>query len=83
MKIVSYCDRFSVRPGQTIRYVVSSEAPAYRAELVRLRHSCKGCLPSFPATTSRATASLTKRTARWALWIGAGKRLEMRTGVGL
>ena len=62
----------------------SSEAPAYRAELVRLRHSCKGCLPSFPATTSRATASLSKRTARWPLWVGAGKRLEkVRTGVGL
>ena len=39
MKIVGYSDRFSVRPGQTIRFMVSSEAPAYRAQLVRLRHT--------------------------------------------
>ena len=51
MKIVSYCDRFSVRPGQTIRYVVSSEAPAYRAEFVRLRHTEAN--PSGPASNAK------------------------------
>ena len=39
MQIVGYSDRFSVAPGQTIRFMVSSTAPAYRAELVRLRHT--------------------------------------------
>ncbi len=39
MKIVGYSDRFSVRPGETIRFMVSSEEPEYRAEIVRLRHT--------------------------------------------
>ena len=39
MKIVGYSDRFSVRPGQTSRFMVSSAAPTYRAEIVRLRHT--------------------------------------------
>ena len=39
MKIVGYSDRFSVRPGQTIRFMVSSEVPTYRAEIMRLRHT--------------------------------------------
>lgn len=39
MDIVGYPDRFSVRPGQTIRFMVSSRSPAFRASLVRLLHS--------------------------------------------
>ena len=39
MKIVGYSDRFSVRPEQTIRFMVSSAAPTYRAAIVRLRHT--------------------------------------------
>ena len=36
--IVGYADRLRVQPGQTIRFMVSSEAPSYRAEIVRLIH---------------------------------------------
>tara|TARA_Y100000588_G_C14280960_1_gene937079 strand:+ start:8810 stop:11017 length:2208 start_codon:yes stop_codon:yes gene_type:complete len=39
MKIVGYSDRLSVRPGQTIKFMVSCEASSYRAEIVRLRHT--------------------------------------------
>ena len=36
--IVGYADRLSVQPGETIRFMVSSEAPEYRADIVRLIH---------------------------------------------
>ncbi len=36
--IVGYADRLSVQPGETIRFMVSSEAPQYRADIVRLIH---------------------------------------------
>ena len=39
MQIVGYSDRFSVRPGQTIRFMVSCEKSTYRATMVRLRHT--------------------------------------------
>lgn len=38
MKIVGYSDRLSVQPGQNIRFMVSSESPTYRTEIVRLIH---------------------------------------------
>ena len=38
MKIVGYSDRLSVRPGESVRFMVSSEHPAYRADIVRLVH---------------------------------------------
>ena len=36
--ITGYADRLSVQPGQVIRFMVSSEAPQYEAQLVRLIH---------------------------------------------
>ncbi len=36
--IVGYADRLSVQPGETIRFMVSSEEPEYRADVVRLIH---------------------------------------------
>lgn len=38
MDVVGYADRFSVEPGQTIRFMVSSTTPTFRASLVRLLH---------------------------------------------
>ena len=39
LKIVGYADRFSVRPGETIRFMVSSDlAEDYRADIVRIIH---------------------------------------------
>jgi N,N-dimethylformamidase len=34
--LLGYADRFSVAPGETIRFMVSAEVPHYRAGLVRL-----------------------------------------------
>ena len=36
--IAGYADRLSVQPGQVIRFMVSSEAPQYDAQLGRLIH---------------------------------------------
>src|SRR5829696_8331769 len=38
MELVGYADRFSVKPGEEIRFMVSSARGRYRAELVRLIH---------------------------------------------
>jgi N,N-dimethylformamidase len=38
MGIVGYADRMSVQPGETIRFMVSSQSPRYRADIVRLIH---------------------------------------------
>ena len=38
MGIVGYADALSVQPGETIRFMVSSQLPRYRAEIVRLIH---------------------------------------------
>ena len=38
MPIVGYADRLGVRHGESIRFMVSSELPRYRAEIVRLIH---------------------------------------------
>ena len=38
MKIVGYTDRFSVQPGERVRFMVSCEDPTYRADVVRLIH---------------------------------------------
>jgi N,N-dimethylformamidase beta subunit-like protein len=37
--IVGYANRWSVQPGQTVRFMVSSERPRYHAEIVRLFHA--------------------------------------------
>jgi N,N-dimethylformamidase len=34
--IAGYADRLTVQQGQTIRFMVSSELPAYRADIVRM-----------------------------------------------
>ena len=38
MDVVGYADRFSVRAGDTIRFMVSSKLPSYQADIVRLIH---------------------------------------------
>ena len=38
MQIVGYSDRLSVAPGEVIQFMVSSELPAYNAQIVRLIH---------------------------------------------
>ena len=38
MKLVGYTDRMSVPPGESIAFMVSSELPNYRADIVQLIH---------------------------------------------
>jgi N,N-dimethylformamidase len=38
MEIVGYADRFSVHPGEKIRFMVSSQHDSYEAKVVRLIH---------------------------------------------
>ena len=38
MGVVGYADRLSVQPGETIQFMVSSQLPQYRADIVRLIH---------------------------------------------
>ena len=38
LRLVGYTDRFSVQPGERIRFMVSSDQPRYRMDIVRLIH---------------------------------------------
>ena len=38
MRVVGYTDRLSVQPGESIRFMVSCEAPSYDADVARLIH---------------------------------------------
>lgn len=38
MQLTGYADKFSVKPGETIKFYVSSKQPKYKAELVRVIH---------------------------------------------
>lgn len=36
--LTGYTDRLSVRPGETLSFMVSTDAPVFKAEIVRLLH---------------------------------------------
>ncbi|MGH2615476.1 MAG: N,N-dimethylformamidase beta subunit family domain-containing protein [Thermomicrobiales bacterium] len=55
MKIVGYGDRWSVQPGETIRFLVSTELPSYQARIVRLIHGDTN--PAGPGYKERPVAS--------------------------
>ena len=56
--IVGYADRLSVQPGETIRFMVSSELPSYRADIVRLIHGdANPNGPGFKETLIQTPAS--------------------------
>lgn len=38
LRLVGYTDRLSVQPGERVRFMVSSELPQYRVDMVRLIH---------------------------------------------
>ena len=58
--VVGYADRLSVRPGETIRFMVSSRFPQYRADLVRLIHGDTN--PSGPGPKETQIESEFNRT---------------------
>lgn len=50
--IVGYADRWSVQPGETLKVMVSSARPTYRADLVKLIHGDMNPIgPGFKETT--------------------------------
>jgi N,N-dimethylformamidase len=72
MEVVGYADRFSVRPGETIRFMVSCERSKYRAEIVRLIHgdpNPRG--PGFKEKAVRTAASGEYRGRRQTLPLGS------------
>lgn len=42
MPIAGYADRLSAQPGDTVKFMVSSQSPRYRANIVRLIHGLPG-----------------------------------------
>ena len=46
LAITGYSDRLSVRPGETVSFMVNCEHPTYRADIVRL--ICADDTPSGP-----------------------------------
>ncbi len=60
MTVIGYADRFSVRPGETIRFLVSTREASYDASLVRFRGSLSPSRPiepeAIPASFSGAHA---------------------------
>ena len=55
MLIVGYGDRLSVAPGETVRFMVSTEQPNYHAEVVRLIHGDAN--PEGPGFKEEAVAT--------------------------
>ena len=71
MQVVGYADHLSVQPGEAIQFMVSSKAPSYRAEIVRLINgdpSLKG--PGFREELIETPISKKYR----------GKRQDVQTG---
>jgi N,N-dimethylformamidase len=55
MPIVGYGDRWSIQPGETLRFMVSAESPRYQARVVRLIHGDTN--PAGPGFLARPVAS--------------------------
>lgn len=55
MKLVGYTDRLSVAPRERIAFMVSSELPRYRADIVRLIHGDSN--PAGPGFKARAVSA--------------------------
>src|SRR5579859_5820873 len=84
--LLGYADRFSVAPGESIRFMVSCEAPTYRAQLVRLIHGDAN--PAGPgyreerlASSLDATATLPGR--RQAIAAGSYVRVPVEAPIDL
>ena len=52
LTITGYSDRISVRPGETIKFMVNCEHPTYQADIVRL--ICADNTPSGPEFKEKA-----------------------------
>ena len=71
MEVVGYTDRWSVQPGQMLRFMVSCEQPRYHARLLRLIHGDDN--PSGPGFKARNVPSTIDGDYR-------GRRQSIRKG---
>ena len=72
MGIVGYADRMTVQPGESVKFMVSSNAPRYRADIVRLIHgdaNPKG--PGVKETVVETTANAEYPGKRQVLPLGS------------
>jgi N,N-dimethylformamidase len=82
--LLGYADRFSVAPGESIRFMVSCEAPAFRAQLVRLIHGDLN--PAGPGYKEEPIASSIDRTMpgrRQTIAAGSYARIPLGTALDL
>ena len=71
MNLVGYTDRLTAAPGDTVRFMVSSQHPRFRADLVRLIHGdesprrprLQGAPGPPPPSTANTPAALSPSTA--------------------
>ena len=59
LTITGYADRISVRPGETIAFMVNCEHPSYRADIVQL--TCADNSPSGPGFKERVVRTPASR----------------------
>ncbi|MGI9147044.1 MAG: N,N-dimethylformamidase beta subunit family domain-containing protein [Chloroflexota bacterium] len=82
--LLGYADRFSVAPGESIRFMVSCEAPSFRAQLVRLIHG--DMHPAGPGYKEELVASSIDRTMpgrRQTIAAGSYARVRLDTSLDL
>ena len=79
LKITAYSDRLSVRPGESVRFMVNCEHPTYRADIVRL--ICADNTPAGPGykeTPVRTPVSKRHKGRRQAIHAGSYALVESR-----
>ena len=79
LTITGYSDRISVRPGETIKFMVNCEHPTYQADIVRL--ICADDTPSGPGFKEKLVSSpVSKRRKgrRQAIHAGSYAMVESR-----
>ena len=79
LTITGYSDRLSVRPGETVRFMVNCEHPTYRADIVRL--ICADGTPSGPGFKERPVrtpVSKRRKGRRQAIHAGSCALVESR-----
>src|SRR3954447_1767065 len=60
MRITGYCDKLSAAPGETIKFMVNCELPAYTAEMVRI--ICGDTNPQGPGVKEKVVKTPANKT---------------------
>src|SRR5450631_1247648 len=78
--LLGYADRFSVAPGESIRFMVSCEAPTFRAHLVRLIHGdANPAGPGYKEESFAASINWTISGRRQSITAGSYVRVPLAT----